>query len=275
MKLSLATSNLSGGAAAADLRRPAHLAIEGATVVYEASRGPLKALDSVSLTVGKGEFVSVLGPSGCGKSTLLRIVAGLMRVTEGAIRLDGAVVDGPRRDIGMVFQQPTLLPWRTVLDNVLVPIRAMSGDVRAATDRAIQLLELVGLADFREHYPWELSGGMQQRVGIARGLIHDPPLLLMDEPFAALDAMTREQMMAELQRIWMGTGKSVLFITHSIPEAVFLSDSVIVLSGRPGRVIHEVRIDLPRPRSEVTMANKDFAEHVLRLRNCFSAMSGH
>ena len=243
---------------------------EGLAVTYSSSRGPVKALEGLSATLGQGEFLSVLGPSGCGKSTLLKVVSGLLRPSGGSVTLRGAAISGPRPDVGIVFQQPTLLPWQTTLDNVLLPIRTLGLDLDAGRAKAMGLLKLVGLDRFASHYPGELSGGMQQRVGIARGLIHDPALLLMDEPFAALDAMTREHMMMELQRIWMAAGKSVMFITHSIPEAVFLSDRIVVLSARPGRTIREFEVDLPRPRTLATMAEKPFAEHCNALRALFS-----
>jgi NitT/TauT family transport system ATP-binding protein len=248
------------------------LAIRDLDVVYASSRGPVHALEKLSFDVAPGAFVSVLGPSGCGKSTLLKLAAGLLRPTDGSIALAGRPIDGPRREVGIVFQQPTLLPWKTVLDNVLVPVRAMGGDAHAARPRALELLRMVKLESFAGHYPHELSGGMQQRVGIVRALVHDPALLLMDEPFAALDAMTRESMMVELQRIWATTGKSVLFITHSIPEAVFLSDRVVVLSPRPGRVLQTLEIDLPRPRTLQTMASPRFAELSNQLREVFARM---
>ncbi|MEQ8402655.1 MAG: ABC transporter ATP-binding protein [Roseitalea porphyridii] len=246
------------------------LSIRNAELVYQTRQGPLKALDGVDLEVGQGEFVSVLGPSGCGKSSLLRLVSGLLPPTAGEIHVSGSMVDGPRDDVGIVFQQPTLLPWKTVLDNVLIPIRAMGRPRDAYLERARSLVALVGLADFEKNYPFELSGGMQQRVGVARGLVHDPRLLLMDEPFAALDAMTRENMMAELQRIWQETRNSVLFITHSIPEAVFLSDRVTVMSPRPGRIVRTVPIDLPRPRTVETMATDRFAQITGDLRAMFT-----
>lgn len=249
-----------------------HLSIEGVDLVYQTSRGPLTALENLSFGIGQRQFVSVLGPSGCGKSTLLKLVTGLIQPTRGEIRLAGAKVAGPRADVGIVFQQPTLLPWRNVLDNVLVPIRARGGNVSEYRDKANDLLELVGLGKFARHFPHELSGGMQQRVGIARGLVHDPELLLMDEPFAALDAMTRETMMDELQSIWMSTSKTVLFITHSIPEAVYLSDSVLVMGPRPGHIIETVAVDLPRPRSLDTMALPRFNELSNYLRNVFRQM---
>jgi NitT/TauT family transport system ATP-binding protein len=243
---------------------------DGLEVTYRSSRGPIKALESFSTTVAKGEFLSILGPSGCGKSTLLKVAAGLLTPSAGVAELGGKPITGPGRDVGIVFQQATLLPWRTVLDNVLLPIRALGMDLAAGTERARALLGLVSLENFERHYPHELSGGMQQRVGIARGLVHDPSLLLMDEPFAALDAMTREQMMVELQRIWMEARKSVIFITHSIPEAVFLSTRVLVLSPRPARIVKEFKIELPLPRTEETLASAQFGQLCAELRSMFS-----
>lgn len=250
------------------------LAVENVSLVYDTSRGPLTALSDLSFKVGDGEFVSVLGPSGCGKSTLLRLASGLMAPSQGTLRLSGEAIKGPRPDVGIVFQQPTLLPWRRVIDNVLVPIRAMGRSLNEYRPKALALLDLVGLKGFENHYPHELSGGMQQRVGIARGLIHDPSMLLMDEPFAALDAMTRETMMDEIQRIWSTTAKSVLFITHSIPEAVYLSDRVLVMSPRPGRVIEEVAIDLPRPRTVATLDDPRFVALSSHLRAQFRPKAG-
>jgi NitT/TauT family transport system ATP-binding protein len=244
-------------------------------VTYASTRGPFKAVDNFTLTVAKGEFVSVLGPSGCGKSTVLSIVAGLLNGTTGDVRIAGTPVCGPRRDVGVVFQQANLLPWKSVMDNILLPIVAMRLSVSDYKPRAAQLLEFVGLSKFLHHYPHELSGGMQQRVGIARALIHDPSLLLMDEPFAALDAMTRERMAVELQHIWSGTDKTVLFITHSIPEAVMLSDRVVVMSPAPGRVVEDLRIDLDRPRTLETMAHPRFAEACSYLRKLFDKMEVH
>ena len=243
---------------------------DGLEVTYKSSRGPTKAIESFSTTVAKGEFLSILGPSGCGKSTLLKVAAGLLTPSAGVAELGGTPITGPRRDVGIVFQQATLLPWRTVLNNVLLPIRTLGMDLDDGTERARALLRLMGLEAFERHYPHELSGGMQQRVGIARGLVHDPSLLLMDEPFAALDAMTREHMMVELQRIWMETRKSVIFITHSIPEAVFLSTRVLVLSSRPGRILKDAEIDLPLPRTEQTLASPQFGQLCADLRAMFS-----
>ncbi len=258
--------------AAANTPYAASLSVRGLDLAYASSRGPVQALQQLTFEVPAGAFVSVLGPSGCGKSTLLKLASGLLKPSAGEIALSGRPVAGPRREVGIVFQQPTLLPWKTVLENVLVPVRAMRGDVAAARERALKLLRMVKLDAFAQHYPHELSGGMQQRVGIARALVHDPALLLMDEPFAALDAMTRETMMMELQRIWGSTGKSVLFITHSIPEAVFLSDRVVVLSPRPGRVLQTVEIDLPRPRTIETMGSPRFAAQAQELRQVFARM---
>ena len=253
---------------------PSGLVVDGVRLTYETRRGPLTALDGLTFATAEGEFVSVLGPSGCGKSTLLRLISGLLPPSAGTIHLAGVKVHKPRPDVGMVFQQPTLLPWQTVRANVMMPVRALGLDVARYRPIADSLLRLVGLEKFADSYPGELSGGMQQRVAVARSLIHDPALLLMDEPFAALDAMTREGMMVELQRIWAGTGKSVLFITHSIPEAVFLSDRIIVMSRRPGRVLETIGVDLPRPRTLHTMADQAFVALADRLRETFRDQPG-
>ncbi len=241
-------------------------------VTYRSARGNVTALEDLTATIGKGEFVSVLGPSGCGKSTLLRLISGLMPPSDGEILLDGRTVAGPRPDVGIVFQQPTLLPWQSVLENTLLPVRTLKMNVSQGTAEALQLLRLVGLEKFAQHYPNELSGGMQQRVSIARSLVHKPSLLLMDEPFAALDAMTREHMSKELQRIWMATNQSVIFITHSIPEAVFLSDRILVLSARPGRLVQDLRVDLPRPRTTETLGTPEFAAYTNSLRQLFEKL---
>ena len=235
---------------------------------YSTQRGgSLLALQNLNFGVKKGEFLAVLGPSGCGKSTLLKLVSGLLAPTKGAVHLDGKPVSGPRRDVGMVFQQATLLPWDTVLGNVMLPAKIMRQP--GAEQRAHQLLDMVGLGAYAKHYPYELSGGMQQRVGIARALIHDPQILLMDEPFAALDALTRENMTIELQSIWQRSRRTVLFITHSIPEAVFLADRVLVMSKGPGQVVHEEIVELPRPRDVSSMSSPEFTASCDRLRRCF------
>ncbi|HXG05433.1 MAG TPA: ABC transporter ATP-binding protein [Candidatus Binatia bacterium] len=207
------------------------------------------ALEDISLRVEPEEFVSLVGPSGCGKSTLLRLVGGLTLPTRGVVWVRGAEVREPFPDAGFVFQSAVLLPWRTVLDNVLFSIEMLGHRREAYRDRALALIELAGLGGFERRYPWELSGGMQQRVAICRALVHDPSLLLMDEPFGALDAMTREEMSLELLRIWGERRKTILFVTHSIPEAILLSDRVVVMTPRPGRVARVLEIELPRPRT--------------------------
>ncbi len=210
---------------------------------------PVHALDGISLRVEPEEFVSIVGPSGCGKSTLLRLVGGLTRPSAGVVRVRGAEVREPFPDAGFVFQSAVLLPWRTVLDNVLFSIEMLGQPREAYRARALALIELAGLRGFEGKYPWELSGGMQQRAAICRALVHDPGLLLMDEPFGALDAMTREEMSFELARIWGERRKTILFVTHSIPEAILLSDRVVVMTPRPGRLARVLPIELPRPRT--------------------------
>jgi NitT/TauT family transport system ATP-binding protein len=233
-------------------------------MIYEAASGPVEALAGISLSVGAGEFVSLVGPSGCGKSTLLRIVAGLRPATAGTIAVAGREVTRPIPDIGMVFQAPILLKWRSILDNVLLPAELAGKDARALRTRALELLDMAELNGFADKLPRELSGGMQQRASLCRALLLDPPLLLMDEPFGALDAMTRDDMALELLRIWgerdlaREARKTVLFVTHSIPEAVFLSDRVVVMSPRPGRIAADLRIDLPRPRTVEMRATETF-----------------
>jgi NitT/TauT family transport system ATP-binding protein len=234
-------------------------------------RAVVRALAGISLAIDAGEFVTIVGQSGCGKTTLMKILAGLLPRSAGAVTLRGRPVDGPSRDIGIVFQDPVLLPWRTVLDNVMLPVQVLGLDRASHRRRALDLLHLVGLAGFEDKYPHELSGGMRQRVAIARALVHDPSLLLMDEPFGALDAMTREAMNLELLRIWQGAQKTIVFITHSIPEAVFLADRVVVMSARPGRVVEIVRIDLGRPRDLDLMASDGFGIYTRKIRHLFDA----
>ncbi len=244
----------------------AALDIRGLGMVFRRGEAVVEALASVDLAVGDREFVAIVGPSGCGKSTLLKLVTGLRRPTRGTITLHGRPVDGPRSDVGIVFQSPVLLPWRTVLDNVLLPADVLHLPRAQYRDRALELLELVGLGGFAKNYPQELSGGMQQRAAIARALVHDAPLLLMDEPFGALDAMTREQMNIELQRIWAASRKTVVFITHSIAEAVFLADRIVVMSPRPGRVLEVIDNPMPRQRSLDDTLTPEFGEVVRRVR---------
>lgn len=246
-----------------------YLNISGFKKVYPSPRGDVLALDRIDLDIQEGEFVSILGPSGCGKSTLLKCVAGLEPGTEGQIRFDGSVLDGPPAGLGIVFQRDLLLDWRTILENVMITAEFMSLDCKVAKKEAMRLLELFGLSGFEHHHPWELSGGMRQRAAICRALVGDPRLLLMDEPFGALDAMTRDELNVELQHIWLQTKKTLLFVTHSIQEAVFLSDRVIVMSRNPARVIQDMRIDLPRPRTLSTRATPEFGRYVLELQTLF------
>jgi NitT/TauT family transport system ATP-binding protein len=227
----------------------AAIRVEGVGMTFSTPAGPVQALAGASLTIAPREFVSLLGPSGCGKSTLLRLVADILEPTEGRIEVGGEPpgVARRRRVFGFVFQDATLLPWRSALQNVLLPLE-IGGDARRGRAEALDLLGLVGLRGFEEAYPWQLSGGMRQRVAIARALVTRPQVLLMDEPFGALDEITRENMNQELLRIWQATGTTILFVTHSSPEAVFLSDRVVVLTRSPGRIKAIVDIDLPRPR---------------------------
>jgi NitT/TauT family transport system ATP-binding protein len=227
----------------------------------------LLALQDVSFEVGKSEFVSVVGASGCGKTTLLKIIAGLIPHSSGEVRIGGSSVKGPRKDIGFVFQQPVLLPWRTVLENTLLPIEVMGLPREEYGKRALDILDRVGLSGFSDKYPFELSGGMQQRVAITRALVYDPDVLLLDEPFGALDAMTRESLNLELLRIWSDHHKTVLFVTHSISEAIFLSDRVVALTPRPGRLADVVEVDLPRPRRLDVIQTEAFGMLAKRIRS--------
>jgi NitT/TauT family transport system ATP-binding protein len=227
---------------------------------------PVDALKRVNLRVASGEFLSVLGPSGCGKSTLLSIVAGLEPATSGEVRIGGARITGPYKPAGVVFQRDLLLEWRNCLDNILIQFEMRGQRPAPYRKRALELLELVGIADFAKRYPRELSGGMRQRVSICRALAHDPDLLLMDEPFGALDAITREQLNDDLARLCAETGKTVIFITHSISEAVFLGHRVIVMSPRPGRIIKELKVDLPAVRTADVRAMPEFTAYSTELR---------
>ncbi len=226
----------------------------------------VEAIREARFDVASGEFVSLLGPSGCGKSTLLLLIAGLLAPSRGAVRVDGAAVDGPRRDVGIVFQSPVLLPWRTVLDNVLLPVEMLKLRRADYEGRARDLLAMAGVDDFAATLPHELSGGMKQRVSICRALVHDPRLLLMDEPFSALDALTRDQMGLELLRIWERHKKTVIFVTHSIREAVFLSDRVLLMSPRPATVGFETEVKLARPRTMDMQESDEFNRYVGLLR---------
>ncbi len=250
-------AEVAGNASSPVARMPAPAAAAGAPVIEVAHldkifvtvrQERIHALSDISLAVGERRFVTIVGPSGCGKSTLLKILAGLVPASAGSVRVAGSAVAAPRRDIGIVFQNPILLPWRNVIDNVLLPAEVQHLPRAASLARARDLLAMVGLADFDDKYPMELSGGMQQRAAISHALVHDPKILLMDEPFGALDALTREQMNLDLQRIWLESGKTVVLITHSIPEAVFLGDLVVVLTARPGRIARVIEVPFPRPR---------------------------
>ncbi len=247
-----------------------YIRIEGLSKTFGSASNGVLALDNIDCTIRQGSFVTIVGPSGCGKSTLLRILAGLLDYDVGTVALDGQPIHGTRRDIGVVFQSSILLPWRTILDNVLLPAEVLRLDKRLARERALQLLRMVRLEGFEHKLPSQLSGGMQQRASIARALLHDPKILLMDEPFGALDAMTRERMNLELQRIWMESGKTVVLITHSIPEAVFLGDQVFVMSPRPGKLERVIPIDIARPRTMAAMSEPTFARAAAEIRERFS-----
>jgi NitT/TauT family transport system ATP-binding protein len=262
--------------AAAETHAPARDAISarGLSKSYDGGASAIAALHEISFSVGDGEFLSIVGPSGCGKSTLLKVLAGLMPASGGEALLNGSPIEGPRRDIGMVFQSPVLFPWRSVLGNVLLPADVQRLDRRRMIERARALIALVGLSGFEDRYPWELSGGMQQRVALVRALVHDPALLLMDEPFGALDALTRESMNVELQRIWLDRRKTVVFVTHSTSEAVFLADRVMVMTARPGRIGDMLDIDLPRPRTLDVMTTERFGAYVRRIRAGLNAGGG-
>ena len=253
---------------------PEVISVDRLSLAYGRSTDAVLALSDISFSISDGEFISIVGPSGCGKSTLLKILAGLLPPTSGEARLKGTPIRGARRDIGVVFQSPVLFPWRSVLGNVLLPADVQGLDKTAMRARAMDLVRLVGLEGFENRYPRELSGGMQQRVGIIRALIHDPAILLMDEPFGALDAMTRESMNVELQRIWMESGKTVLFITHSTSEAVYLADRVIVMTSRPGKIGDTFKVDLPRPRKLSVMNTELFGGYVRRIRKALNADGG-
>ena len=258
----------------ADLARaaadPASVVVEAAGVgkVFGTGPGAVNALEAIDLAIREGEFVSLIGPSGCGKSTLLRLIGDLTAPTSGSVKVNGKLASRARldRDYGMVFQAPVLMDWRTIAKNIELPLEIMGYPADERRRRAADLLRLVELEAFADRHPWELSGGMQQRVAIARALSFDPKLLLMDEPFGALDEMTRERMNAELMGIWQRTGTTIVFVTHSIPEAVFLSTRVVVMSARPGRISQVVEIDLPAERTVETRESERYFELVTRVR---------
>jgi NitT/TauT family transport system ATP-binding protein len=239
-------------------------------MTFLGQQGSLEALEGVSLQVGAGEFLCIVGPSGCGKSTLLRVLGGLVQPTRGRVYLGEELLTGPRRQIGFVFQKANLMPWRTVIRNVTLPLEVKGLKAEVARQQARELLKLVGLEEFEDAYPHELSGGMEQRVAIARALVHDPSILLLDEPFGSLDALTRENMNLELLRIWQARRKTVVMVTHSIQEALFLADRILVMSSRPGRIKAAVAVPLPRPRRLEMLYSAEFGALSRRVRQAIN-----
>lgn len=242
------------------------LTVDHASKVYDTGSGAVHALEDLSLSIDKGEFVCILGPSGCGKSTLLWAMSGLHPLTQGSISLAGTPVTSPPKQVGMIFQDANLLPWRNLWDNILFPFEIRKQDSEPFHSRIRELLELTGLTGFENKMPRELSGGMQQRASIVRCLGFDPDVILMDEPFGALDAFTRDEMNLLIQKIWMDTGKTIVFVTHNVTEAIFLANRVVVLSPRPGRLSHIFPIDLPRPRTIDQTFERPFIEKILEVK---------
>jgi NitT/TauT family transport system ATP-binding protein len=257
-----ATATRNGG-------RSVSVHIDSVTKRYATRDGEVLALTECSLSFRPGEFIAVVGPSGCGKSTLMLMMAGLVPITSGTIKIDDQAVKGPYTDLGIVFQDAVLLDWRRVLDNVMLQAEIRKLDKARLRARAQELISLVGLEGFEQKYPYELSGGMRQRVSICRGLVHDPPLLLMDEPFGAIDALTRDQLNLDLQHLWMRSPKTVLFVTHSIDEAVFLADKVVVMSPRPGRVVEVIDVGIERPRRLAVRDTPEFSAVTSHIRELF------
>jgi NitT/TauT family transport system ATP-binding protein len=247
-----------------------HICLSNVAKTYGTGNKAVKALSNISLDIARGEFLSILGPSGCGKSTLLMMIAGLISASEGYIEVDQRKVCAPLTDVGIAFQRDLLFDWRTVLGNVMLQADMRGLDKRAARARALMLLEKVGLSGFENRRPWELSGGMKQRVALCRSLVHEASLLLMDEPFGALDALTRDQINLHLQTLWLAERRTAIMITHSISEAIFLSDRVVVLSPRPGRVVCDLGIDLPRPRTLDMQASDVFARCAKQVRSAIN-----
>ena len=236
--------------------------LSGISHVFDTKKTRLHALDGIELQIEENEFVTLVGRSGCGKSTLLRIIAGLLRSSTGEVRIAGARVEGPRRDVALMFQRSALLPWRSVIENVMLPVDIFRLDRRTHRARAEELLVLTGLEGFEDRRPTELSGGMQQRVALCRALVPNPSVLLMDEPFASLDALTREELSLELQRIWSEDRKTIVFVTHSIQEAALLADRIVVMTPRPGRLARTIDVRAPRPRSLGVTAHSDELDRV-------------
>ena len=258
--------------AAAPQRGASCITVAGVNKVYKSGRGDFTALSDINLDIADGEFISILGPSGCGKSTLLKCIAGLHPVSAGTITVRGKTVTMPPDGSGMVFQRDVLLDWRTVLDNVLLPVEFAKLNKADYLERAMELLKIFDLGSFAQRFPWELSGGMRQRAAICRGLLMRPSLLFMDEPFGALDAITRDELNLEMERVWERDRMTVLFVTHSIAEAVFLSDRVVVMSRNPGQVAEIIKIDLPRPRTLEMRETPQFAAYVGHLRSVFETL---
>jgi NitT/TauT family transport system ATP-binding protein len=247
-------------------RRDVAMVVDHATKYYKTKTGAVHALEDLSLEIGEGEFVCILGPSGCGKSTLLWAMSGLHDLTNGRIILNGTPVTGPRPEIGMIFQDANLLPWRNLEQNIRFPFEIKRLDVKPYQERINGLIAEVDLSGFEKKFPRELSGGMQQRASIVRCLSFDPSVILMDEPFGALDAFTRDEMNLLIQKIWMETGKTIIFVTHNVTEAIFLADRVVVLTPRPGRLAHIFPIDLPRPRTVEQTFSPEFIKIVLQVK---------
>lgn len=240
--------------------------VQGLSKVFEGPQGDVHALDDINFGIGQGEFVSAVGPSGCGKSTLLKVVAGLLPASSGSVAYEGVPVTEPRRDIGFMFQTAVLFPWRNALQNVLLPGEVFGKSRSDLEDEAYEIMSAVELGGFEKSYPWQLSGGMQQRVALARTLLYKPRLLLMDEPFGALDEFTREKMNNLLLKLWAEHRNTVIFITHNIQEAVFLSDRVFIMTPRPGRLVRELDVPLPRPRTFDVMKRSEFTDAVFEVR---------
>ena len=270
MSAAIAPGEAGGGGAAAPPARPV-IEIRNVAKTYRTRHGEVPSLRPIDITIADGEFLVVVGPSGCGKTTLLKMIAGLLPPSSGEIRIEGHAITGPHGGVGIVFQSAMLLPWRNVIRNVMMPVEVKNLPREAYGRRARALIKMVGLDGFEDKYPWQLSGGMQQRAAICRALVHDPKIVLMDEPFGALDAMTRERMNVELQRIQSETRKTVLLITHSIPEAVFLADRVLVMTERPGAIAAVYAVPLPRPRAIDVLANPVFIELTQTIRRHFDA----
>jgi len=260
-----------GNAQAPEKANEPQIKMEAVSKIYAANDGDVVALRDVSVDVGRGEFLSVLGPSGCGKSTLILLASGLEKASSGRIEIDGKVVDRPFTNLGIVFQDHALYDWRTVLGNVMLQSEIRRLPKHVIREKARKLLARIGLAEFESKYPHELSGGMRQRAAICRALVHEPPFLFFDEPFGALDALTREQMRIDLEKLWLERRPTVLFITHSISEAVALSDRIIVMTPRPGRIDRVIDVSLPRPRDKAVMASKAFSDYCDAIMERFMA----